>query len=198
MLKCKYPKNYFITRQSLQKIPDHFIFKHTTKYSSGLNEDCFTAVSTKNPKEKAVMYCYPEQVYRRDMGWVNSLYISYLDSMDHPRRGLGTVLLNFATKYSEQLGYNGRFHVEASNLKNEEEVPHVFYKKFGMNTGRRSIDKQLDVFVQQGKNATYMDFKTMPMFYPPIQYEIKDKTPLLKRIIKSISHYFSLRSKVQE
>ena len=68
-------------------------------------------------KKKAVMYCYPEQVYRRDMGWVNSLYISYLDSMDHPRRGLGTVLLNFATKYSEQLGYNGRFHVEASNLK---------------------------------------------------------------------------------
>ena len=67
-----------------------------------------------------------------------------------------------------------------------------------MNTGRRSIDKQLDVFVQQGKNATYMDFKTMPMFYPPIQYEIKDKTPLLKRIIKSISHYFSLRNKVQE
>lgn len=198
MYKYKYPKNYFITRRpALTKIPDHLIFKETIKYSSGIEEDCFTAISTKNPKERAVMYCYPEQVYRRDMGWVNSLYISYLDAMNNPRKGLGTMLLNIAREYSIQLGFNGRLHVDASSVKNKEELPHVFYKKFGMNTGRPKIDEKLDWFIQTGKDATYLDFKIMSMFYPPIQYNVKDKTPFLKRIMKSISQFFSLTNRIK-
>jgi len=198
MFEYKYPKNYFITRRPiLTKVPDHLIFSQTIKYSSGIEEEYFTAVSTKNPKEKAIMYCYPGQVYRRDMGWVKSLYVSYLDSCNNPRKGLGTILLNAAKRYSQQLGLEGRFHVDASSLKQYEYAPHVFYKKYGMNTGRPSIDKKLDLYIQKRKNATGLDFKILTMFYPPIQYDVKDKTPFLKRIMKAISQVFSLTNKVK-
>lgn len=197
MLKCKYPKNYFITRQSLQKIPDHLILKRTTKYSSGLNEDCFAVVSTKNPKEKAVMYCNPESVYRKDMGRVNSLYISYLDTLGSPNKGMGTILLNFAQRYSKEIGCEGRLHLDASKLNHSERVPHVFYKKYGMNTGNIKIDAKLDLYVRKGQDATELEFPTMSMFYPPIDYNVKDKTPFFKRVLDSIIQYFKLNNTIK-
>lgn len=148
MFEYKYPKNYFITRRPiLTKVPDHLIFSQTIKYSSGIEEEYFTAVSAK--------------------------------------------------RYSQQLGLEGRFHVDASSLKQYEYAPHVFYKKYGMNTGRPSIDKKLDLYIQKRKNATALDFKVLTMFYPPIQYEVKDKTPFLKRIMKAIYQFFSLTNRIK-
>ncbi|MCM1338198.1 MAG: hypothetical protein NC191_00830 [Muribaculaceae bacterium] len=168
------------------KIGEYIILakNHTYKYVK--EEVSFQAFLKKNPSVHAVMYCTPEVVYRKDLGWVNSLYVSYLDTLGNCNKGLGTVLLNIASIYSNRLGFGGRFHLDASGLQSPNRVPHIFYRKFGMNTGFECTDKEMDKFVKSGKPATYLDFKSMTMFYPPIKYPNENKISLLQSLKEHI------------
>ncbi len=155
-------------------------------------EECFLILSRNNQSERAVMYCNPEEVYRKDMGWVQSLFISYLNTGENSGKGLGTMLLDIARQYSQEMGLGGRFHLEAGSLYNSEQVPHIFYRKYGMNTGRPSIDRKMDSFVRKRKKATNLDFKIMPMFYPPIEYDVKAKTSFFENVKKRFLAYFKI------
>lgn len=168
------------------KRPEHLIYIKNQKYRHGIDETGFLLFSIKNPSERAIMYCYPEDVYRKDVGWVKSLYISYLDAMGNQDKGLGTMLLKAASNFSKMLGFDGRLHLDSSGLQTPERVPHIFYRKFGMNTGIERIDKKLDEFIKNEKSATTSDFESMTMFFPPIKYSHKEKLSLLQSIKQHI------------
>lgn len=170
------------------KLPEYLIYIKHQVYGTNIRETCVSMFSTKNPSESAVMFCNPEVIYRKDKGWVNSLYISYLTVLKSKGKGLGTNLLNFAKIYSEKLGCEGRFHLYASSSGPAKYIPHIFYRKFGMNTGFIDIDKTLDMFIKQRKKATAQDFKTLEMFYPPVVYSEKQRKSLLS-IIKNFYLY---------
>lgn len=174
------------------KIPEYLICHESIKYKYSSNEECFLLFSLKNPSERAIMYCCPEEIFRKDFGWVKSLYIGYLETINGKGKGLGTKLLKFAEQYSRDIGCQGKFHLYSSGNKDLEKAPHVFYRKFGMNTGCPSVDKKLDYFVKKKKSAANLEFKTMLMFYPPIEYDVKAKIPIFKRVIKTLLSYFKL------
>ncbi len=143
------------------------------------------------------MYCNPEEIYRKDKGWIKSLYISYLNTFGNQRKGLGTILLNIAKKWSEGLGYEGRFHVFASSIRPSEAVSHVFYKKYGMNTGLLSIDRKIDRLSKQKRPITNLELQPREMYYPPIEYNVGNNTPFFKHIMKSILSYFSISNSIK-
>ena len=99
----------------------------------------------------------------------NSLYISFLNSYI-PNHGYGTKMLNFARKCSEKEGCRGNIHLSADWTLSPGRIPHIFYKKYGMNTGDKKIDKKLDKLIKKGKDATHKDFQRTPMYYPPMKY----------------------------
>ena len=48
-------------------------------------------------------------------------------------------------------------------------IPHIFYRKYGMNTNDANVNKRLDKFIAKGKTADYYDFSDINMYYPPIK-----------------------------
>lgn len=152
----------------LKKLPDKLIYHAYSGYF-GSKIDNFIMFSTK-PSEKnkiCLMMCFPEMIFREGKN-VPSLYIQKLISSSKGL-GFGTAMLNFAKRYSKSLGCGGRFHLLSSSAYLPQKSPHVFYKKFGLNTGKPMIDKKLDKFVRKGKNSTYRDFEDITMYYPAIK-----------------------------
>jgi hypothetical protein len=144
----------------------------------------YCAYSSKNGKFYGQVGCRPERTLRNGR-FVNSLYVEDLFS-EAPGSGAGSCLMRFARRLSEKLGCEGRLHLMASSVIEPERVPHPFYYKIGMNTGKEEIDKKLAKFAKSGKNATSDDFKTMMMYYPPIEYK-KPKT-ILEYLAKFALH----------
>jgi len=90
--------------------------------------------------------------------------------LSKPRKqGLGKKLLQYATKMSEELGCGGRIFLGADPQFIPNEVPHIFYRKFGMNTESENVNNKLDKFIKEGKQATIKDFHKIKMYYPPVQ-----------------------------
>ena len=170
MLKFPPLKPHELPKSLIYK-KDYDICGHTIKY--------FTMIDTHKGCQQAIMACVPAIVSRDGKGML-SLYITYLKSYISGR-GYGTRMLNFARKHSENIGYGGYIHLNAVSSLDPMRVPHVFYRKYGMNSGIRSIDKKLDKFIKQGKNATYNDFGSTFMYYPQVKYS---KTRMEKFIDK--------------
>nr|QGT49826.1 hypothetical protein Melaina855_2130 [uncultured Candidatus Melainabacteria bacterium] len=165
----KYPPLRYITKQ---KIPDKLFYHKSLKLieNSDILLDEFIVFSTKNPSEYAKMRCFKTEIERDNLKHVPSLYIWTLHSSSSGQ-GLGTALLHFAKMYSEELGCKGFFHLSADVSWMPNKVPHIFYRKFGMSTVDSCIDSKLDKFIKKHKTASYKDFNTVDMYYPPIQHQ---------------------------
>ena len=95
-------------------------------------------------------------------------------------------MLNFAKYCSKKEDCNGFVHLKADFSFLPEAVPHVFYRKMGMNSGDKILDKKLDKLIKEGKNGSYNDIPCSPMYYPPISYPKKHNKYLdfIKRIFR--------------
>ena len=161
----KYPP---IKHVQFKNVPEKLIYHSYTGFFS-CKIDKFTMFSTKKTElnNRCMMICFPESIFREGK-LVKSLYVQNLIS-NCSGSGFGTAMLDFAKKYSEKVGCKGRFHLFASSSYTPKRSPHVFYKRYGLNSGDFLVDKKLDRFIKKGKNSTYLDFKDMEMYYPPIK-----------------------------
>ena len=156
-------------------LPEHLIYHQATSRHDLTDEiiDRFVMFSTKKGEEKvkAYMECMRTTVERDGVKNVPSVYVKYLRSSDSGL-GLGTDFLNFVQAYSKKKGCKGYFHLYASASYTPTRIPHIFYRKYGMNTENANINRRLDKFIAKGKNADYYDFSDVNMFYPPIKKPI--------------------------
>lgn len=117
----------------------------------------------------AIMECTKEYISRDGLSNVPSLFINNL----LPTRkgcGFGTEFLNFAREYSKKIGCLGNFHLSPNSAYDPHRIPHIFYRKYGMNTNDATINHKLDKFVKERKDAMFRDFKDgVIMYYPPIK-----------------------------
>ncbi len=182
MLNC----TYFRYPPIKYKLPENLIFHKTIKLDGGEYEK-FVMFSTKTGDKKgtALMKCFPTLIERDGKKNVPSLYVWFLKSSEH---GFGTAMLNLARRYSQQVGCGGRFHLSADVGFMPNRIPHIFYRKFGMSTGDPGIDKKLDKFIARGKDATWNDFKTMPMYYPPMASQEQPKRTVFQKILHNFEN----------
>lgn len=151
-------------------LPDKLIY-HNQVYKEGYRLEKFNVFSTNpNSQNHGEMYCFKEHILRPDkQDFVPSLYIDFLYSTKSGE-GFGTALLNFAKNYSKKIGCEGRIHLMASSGLIPQRAPQIFYKKCGLNSADKEINKKLDKFIKKHKNATFKDFTNTPMYYPPIKF----------------------------
>lgn len=171
----KYPP----IKYNLKKIPDCLIY-YSNKSKSYHD---FVMGKTSKPYATCSMYCEISDVFNK---WkmVPSVYIHYIKS--NPRKqGLGFKMLDVVKRFSEKNGCEGRFHLFATSEYTPHELPHICYRKYGMTTGDKTTDKELDKFIKSGQNATKEDFDSMLMYYfPPKQKNEKTKLTIFERIKK--------------
>lgn len=161
-------------------LPDKLIYHTVEDYNPSI--DRFIMFSTKRGDNRiARMICFPQSIYRDGKMHVPSLYVCKLFA---PGGGFGTAMLNFARVYSKMIGCGGNIHLQASGCYMPQRVPHIFYRKYGMNTSYEAINKKLNKFVEKGKSATYMDFDEIEMYYPPIKIFPHKENKILKIIKK--------------
>jgi len=165
-----------ISLAPLKKLPEKLIYHKKITYNNGIKEDYAVIFSLKDPSKSAYAYFYEDTVYRYDMGRVKSMYVAALSAEKNPNEGFGTALLKFIINKSKTKNTNGRIHLYASSNSNPDRVPHIFYKKFGMNTGNPLIDRKLDRYIAKRRDATSNDFTLQEFFYPQIGYKTKSKT----------------------
>ena len=156
-----------------KQLPEHLIYHQATGRHEVTGEiiDRFVMFSTKKGEEKvkAVMECMKTTVDRDGVKNVPSIYVKNLLS-PYSGLGLGTDFLDFVQTYSKKKGCNGYFHLYSSAGYSPKRIPHIFYRKYGMNTESASVNRRLDKFIAKGKNADYYDFSDVNMFYPPIKH----------------------------
>jgi hypothetical protein len=165
-------------------IPDKLVFSSKIEVAN-CHIDKFVLISTKHKGEKALMRCYPESIMTPKGEFIKSLYVWTLDS-SKSGLGLGSALLNFAKIHSKRLGLGGHLHLISTSEKTPERVPHIFYKKFGMNTDDIYINHKLDKFIKEGKTATSNDFSSVAMYYPPINLEPSKFDKFISKIKKFV------------
>lgn len=157
------------------QIPKHLIFHQAVGRHEVTGElvDRFVMVSTKKGEEnvKAILECMVSTVDRDGIKDVPSVYVNKIMSPSSGR-GLGTEFLNFVQNYSKKHGCNGYFHLFSSAGYSPNRIPHIFYRKYGMNTNDAYVNRRLDRFIAKGKTANYCDFSDINMFYPPIKKPI--------------------------
>lgn len=170
----KYPP----IKYNLKKIPDKLIFyAHYTK----LYHD-FNMCTTKEPLKSCRMYC---NVSTFDVnGKQIPSVLVYLIASEPRKQGLGFDMLKLVSRFSKENGCSGRFHLYADTTLLPNEVPHVFYRKFGMSTGDAKTDAKIDKFIKNGKKMTYKDINSMIMHYPPLPYQKEEKVSLWEKIKK--------------
>ncbi len=152
----KYPP----IQNRLKEMPKKLVFY---KKSAEKKHD-FVLFTTHQPWLKSVMYCIETT---RDYDNQKSLLIASLYSSPK-KQGLGTEMLNIAKIFSKKLGYEGRFHLFADPQFTMTEVPHIFYRKYGMSSDSPELNNKLDDFIKNKKRATIKDFKRTVMYYPPL------------------------------
>ena len=174
-----------VKTKPLSKLPEILIHQFPKDEILGRVYNSFVLFKPQIPTQKAIMNCFPEYIKREHEEVVPSLFISKILSL--PRKcGLGTKMLDFAQKFSKQCGCNGYFHLMADDSYTPNEVPHIFYWKYGMNTKNSGTNYKLEYFAEFKKKASYQDFTHMEMFYPPISFEPK----WVNKIKNSISKKF--------
>ena len=149
-------------------ITDLLIYTHQNKTPLGTTRIRGKMYSLSKGKECATFMCETDSLELKTEK--PSLYIDFLKSYER-NKGYGTKLLNYAILLSKELGCDGNIYLNATEVLSPKSVPHIFYRKFGMNTGNKNIDKKLDKFIRKGKNATEKDFQSINMYYPPIPYQ---------------------------
>ncbi len=147
----------------------------------------YSAFSTSDKRTMGYMKCKPSTIIKGDEV-VKSLYISDLFSLSSGE-GIGTSLLDFARRISGENGCDGNIHLVASGCYAPDRVPHLFYRKYGMNTGEKKFDNKIDHFIKAGKKATRLDFDNKLMFYPPVEYPKANN--IFSRAIRFVGSLFN-------
>ncbi len=170
-----------------QKIPESLIYKRllTEPVRRRFSYRYNVMFSTKTGKKQAIMSYVPTFSFPKGKP-VKSLYISYLYSFESGH-GYGTKMLNFARNCSIKEGCGGRFHLDASISLLPQKVPHIFYRKYGMTTYNKKLDKKIDKFIKQGKTATSSDFSDIAMYYNPQE---NNKKSQLRKLLNKLKIWF--------
>lgn len=175
----KYPP---LKRDVNGKLPEYLFWEH---------KDCFdtwdiSMFSTKDPSKYGKMTCIEsKQLINRKL--VPDILVLML--LSHPRKqGLGTKMLDYAQNFSKRNGCEGRFYLCADAQFTTKEAPHIFYRKYGMNTGNPKDDAKIDRFIKEGRNGTIADFPHQKMYYPPIppQEQPEQKPQSLWQLLKDL------------
>ena len=170
------------------KIPNILIYTCKKKSQNGSIRLYSKMFELKSGKVVAIMNSEKEMI-ERDNEIIPSLYIDVIKSYKK-RNGYGTKMLDFAKILSKKYGCNGYFHLIASGEFSPDAVPHLFYRKYGMNTGNYELDKKIDKYIKWHKSAKRKIFPNVDMYYPPREYQkINKKTgytifSMLKSIFK--------------
>ena len=165
-----------------RKLPQYLILRNYGKEEDdGIR--FFSAFSTKTGKICGHVSCIPE-ILLRDKQKIRSMYVDELISYN-PGHGVGTILLDFVRTLSKKYDCGGRFHLNSSACFQPNRIPHIFYRKYGMTSGSKCIDRKLDKFIKQGKMATHRDFGSLSMYYPPKDFNGKIK--FLECVMKFLS-----------
>ena len=160
-------KHPLIHKQAKQ-LPEVLIYQKLKSRVNTIVTDSFIMFKPQNSKIFSTMTCCKDYINRDGKENTPSLYISYLFS--HPiRHGLGGKMLDFAKLHSKEVGCKGNFHLDACGGYLPNHIPHIFYRKSGMNTTSALINFKLDKFIKKQKKATYRDFSDVTMYYPPIK-----------------------------
>ena len=165
--------------------PRKFVVSEVPYEDDIYNYRAFTAYSTETKKPYGLMLCRPSTVIKGDEV-VRSMYIGELHTTSG-QKGVGTALLDYARALSKAEDCVG-IHLVASGCYSPEKVPHLFYRKYGMNTGDKKLDKKMDKFIKRGEKATRMDFDNVLMFFPPVEYP--KKNTILRRLFRCLNDIF--------
>lgn len=113
-----------------------------------------------------------------------SFYVYYLRSHEH---NFGNNLLDFVQKISKQNGGKGRFHLIASDCYNPQKPPHIFYRKYGMDSLYTEIIRDIDKYIKGKIKLEDLDLIDTPMYFIPKESKPKPNNNIkIQNIIKKI------------
>ena len=186
MLRCsslKYPP----IKPNIRPIPKFFITQVEALEDSPYR--MFVAHTGEGGRYAGYFNCRPSTIIKGD-DVVKSMYISEIFSFEP---GAGTALLNYARYLSRINDCDGNIHLVASGCYAPQRVPHLFYRKYGMNTGKKSLDKKMDLFIKKDKTAAVSDFDNVLMYYPPVAYP--KKNTMLHKFVRFVQNIFATPQK---
>ena len=161
------------------KIPNILIYTVDKPLNSGVIRHYSKLIDLKKGELLAYMNTEKELI-PKEHKLVPSLYVDILVSL-YKGKGFGTQMMNYAQKLSQKLECKGNIHLIACSEYAPKKAPHIFYKKYGMNTGDYFTDKKIDNFIMHNKNATKRDLPNIEMYYPPVKTEINpDELPYIE------------------
>ena len=163
-----------ITPKYLPKKLPEYIFYKTTQANSKFTYDVFTLGSTKTKSRLGQIVCHKTNEHLRENYNGPILILDFIYTSNF-YKGYGSILLNFAKKYSKQSGCNGYISLKTDSSFTPNRIPHLFYRKHNFSSLNKKIDKKMDQFIRKNKDATYKDFRSIIMHYPP-----NPKPPSLK------------------
>lgn len=162
----------------------NFVYEHSVNKKMHPCQHIFDFYSNVDKNKLGTLVCHKSELQIRPNYEGNVLAIDFLEAT-HKNQGIGTNILKFAEKYSEQIGCKGFMTLKADGYITPNRIPHIFYRKFGFSTLEKSTDKKLDKFIKKQTNATTRDFPGMLMHYPPS----KEKISVLKSLFNKICKY---------
>ena len=113
-----------------------------------------------------------------------SFYVYYLRSHEH---NFGNKLLDFVQNISKKNGGEGRFHLIASDCYNPQKPPHIFYRKYGMNSLYTEVIRDIDKYIKGKIKLEDIGLIDTPMYFIPKESKQKqNKTIKFQNIIKTI------------
>lgn len=172
---CRHSLKYPPLKSNIKKFPETIVWfsdKNPHYY------DFVAASTTSIPSKICKMYCSKYDRVAEDKV-LPSLMIHMIKSVPQ-KQGLGTVMLNIAKKFSQQIGCEGRLTLKAVSQFTPDDLPHIFYRKYGFNTLDTKVNKKLDCFIAKNKKATKDDFQDIMMYYPPVKTEDKNQSKITK------------------
>lgn len=184
--------NYFgPIKNNNRKIPDILIYK-TIQFDNEYNQpyEHYTAFK-KNGKIIGIIDGKMETIYPLigepffpGFKKFKSFYIYYLRSKEH---NFGNKLLDFVQQISKKNGGEGRFHLIASDCYNIDKPPHIFYRKYGMNSLAIGIIRNIDKYIKGKIPLEELNLIDIPMYFIPKDIKKqKNNTKILPKIINKL------------
>lgn len=133
----------------------------------------FVAISTTGDGNWGELILHKTNISQRPDYNGPSLAIDFMQSKQSGK-GLGKQMFLFAQNYSKQIGCNGYVLCKADGSFTPQKIPHLLYRKWGFSSLDKNTDYQMNEFIKKGKSATFKDFPSMLMFYPPLIVKKKE------------------------
>ncbi len=182
--------NYYFgpIKNNNKNIPDTLIYK-TIKQDKNTKQlyEHYTAFN-KNGKITGIIDGYMETIrplvgdpFFPGFKKKKSFYVYYIRSKEH---NFGNKLLDFAQITSKKKGGEGRFHLIASDRYNIKKKPHIFYRKYGMNSLYTEAIRDIDKYIKGKIKLDDLELTDIPMYFIP--EELKKKSKIFPNIINKL------------